>query len=97
MIVDRDWTFSYVNRLAIETLNIPILGQKFFELASSISHKINNPLEAITNLLYLIALSEGLPPELKGYVQSAQAKLSRVSQIATQTLRFHRQAVAPRW
>jgi PAS domain S-box-containing protein len=64
-------------------------------LASSISHEINNPLEAITNLLYLIALSENLPEELKIYVHMAQSELSRVSQIATQTLRFHRQAVKP--
>ena len=34
-------------------------------LASSISHEINNPLEAITNLLYLIALDPGLPKHSK--------------------------------
>jgi PAS domain S-box-containing protein len=62
-------------------------------LASSISHEINNPLESITNLLYLINLSEELPKSLRSYVQTAQAELSRVCQIATQTLRFHRQAV----
>jgi PAS domain S-box-containing protein len=62
-------------------------------LASSISHEINNPLEAITNLLYLIALSGDLPEGIKSYVQIAQSELSRVCQIATQTLRFHRQAV----
>ena len=64
-------------------------------LASSISHEINNPLEAITNLLYLIAHDTQLPEELKIYVHMAQSELSRVSQIATQTLRFHRQAVNP--
>ncbi|HTH53593.1 MAG TPA: PAS domain-containing protein [Edaphobacter sp.] len=62
-------------------------------LASSISHEINNPLEAITNLLYLIQHSEDLPPGIAGYVSTAQSELSRVCQIATQTLRFHRQAV----
>jgi PAS domain S-box-containing protein len=62
-------------------------------LASSISHEINNPLEAITNLLYLIALSGDLPDGVRNYVHIAQAELSRVCQIATQTLRFHRQAV----
>ena len=62
-------------------------------LASSISHEINNPLEAITNLLYLIALSADLPEGVRHYVQTAQSELSRVCQIATQTLRFHRQAV----
>jgi signal transduction histidine kinase len=62
-------------------------------LASSISHEINNPLEAITNLLYLIDLSGELPEVVRRYVHTAQNELSRVCQIATQTLRFHRQAV----
>lgn len=66
-------------------------------LASSISHEINNPLEAITNLLYLIAQSESLPQDLRIYLHMAQSELSRVSQIATQTLRFHRQAARPTW
>jgi PAS domain S-box-containing protein len=64
-------------------------------LASSISHEINNPLEAITNLLFLIGLDEELPESIKGYVHMAQSELGRVSQIVTQTLRFHRQAVKP--
>ncbi len=94
---------------AITTASVEITNQKRAEaaliqseklaavgrLASSISHEINNPLEAITNLLYLIALDESLPETLKVYVHMAQSELSRVSQIATQTLRFHRQAVAP--
>ncbi|HEU4635729.1 MAG TPA: PAS domain-containing protein [Edaphobacter sp.] len=62
-------------------------------LASSISHEINNPLEAITNLLYLVDISSGLPSQAREYVNAAQSELSRVCQIATQTLRFHRQAV----
>lgn len=62
-------------------------------LASSISHEINNPLESITNLFYLISTSNELPPAIAGYVRTAQSELSRVCQIATQTLRFHRQAV----
>jgi PAS domain S-box-containing protein len=64
-------------------------------LASSISHEINNPLESVTNLLYIIATDENLPHDTKGYVETAQEELSRVSQIATQTLRFHRQAANP--
>ncbi len=94
---------------AISTASIEITNQKKAEaaliqseklaavgrLASSISHEINNPLEAVTNLLYLVALDEELPEQLKVYVHMAQSEVSRVSQIATQTLRFHRQAVAP--
>ncbi len=62
-------------------------------LASSISHEINNPLEAITNILYLIDHDQTLSPELKPLVNMAQSELARVCQIATQTLRFHRQSV----
>jgi PAS domain S-box-containing protein len=97
------------NVRAISTASIEITDQRRAEaalvqseklaavgrLASSISHEINNPLEAITNLLYIISFDATLPENLKGYVQTAQAELSRVSQIVTQTLRFHRQAVAP--
>ena len=64
-------------------------------LASSISHEINNPLEAVTNLLYLVEHEEHLPTAAQEYVQQAQAELSRVSQIVTHTLRFHRQANKP--
>lgn len=64
-------------------------------LASSISHEINNPLEAVTNLLYLTHGTAGLPEEARAYVALAQDELTRVSQIATQTLRFHRQANKP--
>ncbi|HLK53015.1 MAG TPA: HAMP domain-containing sensor histidine kinase, partial [Candidatus Angelobacter sp.] len=60
-------------------------------LASSIAHEINNPLEAVTNLLYLID-HESLPEELKKYVRMAQQELARVANITTQTLRFHRQS-----
>ncbi len=64
-------------------------------LASSISHEINNPLESVTNLLYLIAAQTDLSPEVRAYVNLTQAEIARVSQIATQTLRFHRQAARP--
>jgi PAS domain S-box-containing protein len=64
-------------------------------LASSIAHEINNPLEAVTNLLYLMEIHDGVPVVVQEYVQMAQAELVRVSQIATQTLRFYRQAARP--
>ena len=64
-------------------------------LAASISHEINNPLEAVTNLLYLIKRCEGLPADAAQNVLLAETELARVSQIATQTLRFHRQSTKP--
>jgi len=63
-------------------------------LAASISHEINNPLEAVTNLLYIIGL-EPLSPEVAQYLKQAQAELGRVSHIAAQTLRFYRQTTKP--
>ena len=62
-------------------------------LASSIAHEINNPLEAVTNLLYLLE-SSVTTPETGGYVRLAQEELARVSQIVTHTLRFHKQSTA---
>ncbi len=64
-------------------------------LASSISHEINNPLEAVTNLLYLALNHEELPAATRRYLETAQAELTRVSHIATQSLRFHRQTMNP--
>ncbi len=64
-------------------------------LAASISHEINNPLEAVTNLLFLIK-QEALPEQAAAYLQIAEQELARVSQIAGQTLRFHRQATRAR-
>ena len=64
------------------------------QLASSIAHEINNPLEAITNLLYLIRQS-GTIDEVQEYAATAQAELARVTEITMQTLRFHRQPSRP--
>jgi PAS domain S-box-containing protein len=60
-------------------------------LAASIAHEINNPLEAVTNLIYL-SESAATSETLKEYLAAAQQELSRVTNIATQTLRFHRQS-----
>jgi signal transduction histidine kinase len=61
-------------------------------MASSISHEINNPLESVTNLLYLIENSEEAGGEMRTYAQLAASELARVSHIVTQTLKFHRQS-----
>ena len=60
-------------------------------LAASIAHEINNPLEAITNLLYLVGTSE-LAPDAREYLEHAQLELDRVAKITVQTLRFHRRS-----
>jgi len=63
-------------------------------LAASVAHEINNPLEAVSNLLFLITLTDstGLA---KQHAQTALEQLMRVSMITQQTLKFHRQSGYP--
>ena len=63
-------------------------------LAASIAHEINNPLEAVTNLLYLARESEVLE-EAHLYVRQAEEELHRASQITSQSLRFYKQSSNP--
>ena len=78
-------------RALIQSEKLAAVGR----LASSISHEINNPLESVTNLLYLISSRDDLLPEVRHFAEMAQEEVARVSQIATQTLRFYRQAAKP--
>lgn len=78
-------------RALLESEKLAAVGR----LATSISHEINNPLEAVTNLIYLIGQSSHLPSDVREWVDLAQTELARVSHITTETLRFHRQATAP--
>lgn len=64
-------------------------------MAHTIAHEINNPLEAITNLIYLAQHSEGMPPETLEYLATAADEVTRVSQIARQILSFHRETRDP--
>jgi PAS domain S-box-containing protein len=64
-------------------------------LAASIAHEINNPLEAITNLLFLLRCSNDLPDAAKQYVTMADNEVRRISEITQQTLRFYRQPTQP--
>jgi len=63
-------------------------------LASSVSHEINNPLEAITNLIYL-AKSKTVNEEAQAYLKETERELARIAHITNQSLRFHRQQSAP--
>jgi PAS domain S-box-containing protein len=62
-------------------------------MAATIAHEINNPLEAVMNLLYLlrpkITDDEGLH-----YLTTAESELGRVSHIAKQTLGYYREHAA---
>jgi two-component system, NtrC family, sensor kinase len=61
-------------------------------MAATIAHEINNPLEAITNLVYLISVAPELDDDTRRYVDMAQSELARVTHISKQTLGFYRQS-----
>lgn len=64
-------------------------------LAASVAHEINNPLEAVANLLYLVTLS-GTAEEAHAHARSALEELLRVSMLTQSTLKFHRQQGTPK-
>ncbi len=64
-------------------------------LAASIAHEINNPLEGITNLLFLLRNFCQLEDPALNYVTMAEYEVRRIAEITQQTLRFYRQTTLP--
>jgi PAS domain S-box-containing protein len=59
-------------------------------LSATIAHEMNNPLEAVTNLLFLCSSDTTLSPETRAYLSSADQELRRLASIARHTLSFAR-------
>jgi signal transduction histidine kinase len=72
------------------TEKLAVAGQ----LAATMAHEVNNPLEAITNLLFLIENSITVE-DARSFGRLASQELSRISEIVNQTLRFHRAPAKP--
>ena len=64
-------------------------------MAATIAHEVNNPLEAIMNLLFLLR-SKITDDQGRGFLATAEEELGRVSHIAKQTLGFYREHAAAR-
>jgi PAS domain S-box-containing protein len=64
-------------------------------LSATIAHEINNPLEAVTNLLYLAKRDLSNPGKAQQHLEMADHELSRVAHITRQTLGFYRDTSAP--
>jgi signal transduction histidine kinase len=60
-------------------------------LSAAIAHELNNPLEAITNLLFLIETDPDLPETSRNYAKDALSELERLSHITRQSLGFYRE------
>jgi two-component system sporulation sensor kinase C len=63
-------------------------------LAASIAHEINNPLESVTNLVYIAEHSETLE-EAREYLHQVDGELRRIKLITSQSLRFYKQSTRP--
>jgi PAS domain S-box-containing protein len=64
-------------------------------MAATIAHEINNPLSAVTNLIYLAQNQAGLPASAIELLESAQQELRRVAHITSQSLGFFRDSSGP--
>ncbi|MGA7522039.1 MAG: PAS domain S-box protein [Acidobacteriaceae bacterium] len=63
-------------------------------MAATVAHEINNPLEAVINLVYL-ARGCAVREDMQKYLNTIDEELDRVSHLTRQTLGFYREAKAP--
>ncbi len=62
------------------------------QLAATLAHEVNNPLESITNLAYLLAHHEPLDEEARAYADLLLKEVQRAGEITRQTLSYHKAA-----
>jgi PAS domain S-box-containing protein len=87
VLVFRDITEAKQNQLALmHAEKLATVGK----LASTIAHEINNPLEAVSNLLFLVGEDATLSQISKERIEQAQSELARAAEISKQTLSFHK-------
>jgi PAS domain S-box-containing protein len=87
--VARDITeHGRLQQALIESEKLAAAGR----MAASIAHEINNPLEAMTNLAYLLHQDNSLNAEAKGFAKLLVEEIERASEVARRTLSFHREA-----
>jgi signal transduction histidine kinase len=89
-IRDQIQQYALAQQALLRSEKLAVTGR----LAASIAHEINNPLEAVTNLLYLMR-AESSPQQTKRYLAEAEEELARVTEITKQTLRFYREPSMP--
>lgn len=75
-----------MERLLLESEKLAATGR----MAATIAHEINNPLEAVMNLIYLARQSVPENSDALSFLQTAEGEVERVSQIARLTLGYYR-------
>jgi signal transduction histidine kinase len=94
IVVSRD--MSELKRAQMAVLQAEKLAATG-RMAATIAHEINNPLEAVTNFIYLAKTTKGVPEEVCRHLEIADRELARVAQIAQQTLGFYRDNSKDKW
>lgn len=64
-------------------------------LSATIAHEIRNPLDTVSNLIYLLRHEQEASAASCQYLEMASDELARIAQITGQLLTFHREARAP--
>jgi two-component system CheB/CheR fusion protein len=64
-------------------------------LAATLAHEINNPLQAVTNLMSLLGRSPRLDAQEQGYARMAEDELRQVAHLTQQSLSFYRESTYP--
>jgi PAS domain S-box-containing protein len=64
-------------------------------LAATVAHEINNPLEAVGNLVFLARTNPDANEAIEQHLKMAEQELARVSHITRQTLGFYRESTLP--
>ncbi|MGA2650015.1 MAG: CHASE3 domain-containing protein [Terracidiphilus sp.] len=64
-------------------------------LSATVAHEINNPLEAVVNLIYIAKAAPGAPPAVVEQLSQAERELDRVAHMTRQTLGFYRESTLP--
>ena len=91
VLVFRDITMERKTQEAlIANEKLAVAGR----LAATIAHEIHNPLDSVSNLLYLMR-SGSTPEESDQYMDMAQQELTRVTQISRAMLGLYRESKAP--
>jgi PAS domain S-box-containing protein len=80
-----------MEQLVIQSEKLAATGR----MAASIAHEINNPLEALINLIFLARQNSPADGKAHAHLLTAEQELERVGHIARQTLGFYRDTGIP--
>jgi len=80
-----------VQEVLVQSEKLAAIGR----MAAAIAHEVNNPLEAVMNLAYLVGTDSSLSDSARNYMKVLLDEVARASEITKQTLAFYRDSGAP--